>query len=203
MERRTKEIGIRKAIGASVASITGLLVREFMILIAVSNVIAMPVAFLITENILKYGFVYKRATIDMGIFLNESNNNKFDENRFYNGTSLPQLILIKNSHGNNFVHFSVTSNLVGGFAVKCDNNTIENATIDCNGTGTGINISGTNTNTTIRNITISNCEYGIVLQGNVSNSTIRDNIIHNNSVYGLYMEDVLGIFPFENHIKLC
>jgi putative ABC transport system permease protein len=42
--RRTKEIGIRKVLGASVAGITGLLVRDFLKLVFVAIVIASPVA---------------------------------------------------------------------------------------------------------------------------------------------------------------
>ncbi|MCU0645445.1 MAG: ABC transporter permease [bacterium] len=44
-ERRTKEIGIRKVLGASVPSIINLLSREFIILIAISNLIAWPLAY--------------------------------------------------------------------------------------------------------------------------------------------------------------
>lgn len=43
-ERRTKEIGVRKVLGASVASITGLLTRDFLKLVLVAIVIATPVA---------------------------------------------------------------------------------------------------------------------------------------------------------------
>ncbi|MBA7661266.1 hypothetical protein ES703_69281 [subsurface metagenome] len=43
-ERRTKEIGIRKVLGASVQQIVGMLSREFVILVLVANVLAWPVA---------------------------------------------------------------------------------------------------------------------------------------------------------------
>ncbi|WP_229238618.1 FtsX-like permease family protein [Dyadobacter sp. Leaf189] len=43
-ENRVKEIGVRKVLGASVMSITALLSREFMLLVLISIVIAIPVA---------------------------------------------------------------------------------------------------------------------------------------------------------------
>lgn len=43
-ERRTKEIGIRKVLGASVQELAGLLSREFVQLVALSCIIAFPVA---------------------------------------------------------------------------------------------------------------------------------------------------------------
>ena len=44
-ERRTKEIGVRKVLGASVAGITGLLAKDFLKLVIVSVAIASPVAY--------------------------------------------------------------------------------------------------------------------------------------------------------------
>lgn len=44
-ERRTKEIGIRKVLGASVPGIISLLSKEFIILVAISNIIAWPLAY--------------------------------------------------------------------------------------------------------------------------------------------------------------
>jgi len=44
-ERRTKEIGIRKVLGASVATLWRLLSREFVILVLISLVLAMPAAY--------------------------------------------------------------------------------------------------------------------------------------------------------------
>jgi ABC-type antimicrobial peptide transport system permease subunit len=43
-ERRTKEIGIRKVLGASVAGLTGLLAKEFLQLVTISCAIAFPFA---------------------------------------------------------------------------------------------------------------------------------------------------------------
>jgi len=44
-ERRTKEIGIRKVLGASVASVTSLLSKDFLQLVILSCLIAFPVAY--------------------------------------------------------------------------------------------------------------------------------------------------------------
>jgi len=44
-ERRTKEIGIRKVLGASVAGITGLLAKDFLKLVVLAILIASPIAY--------------------------------------------------------------------------------------------------------------------------------------------------------------
>jgi putative ABC transport system permease protein len=49
-ERRTKEIGVRKVLGASVLKLTSLLSRDFLLLVLVSCVIAFPIAGLIMHN---------------------------------------------------------------------------------------------------------------------------------------------------------
>ena len=43
-EQRTREIGIRKVLGASVSGITGLLSKDFLKLVIIANVIALPMA---------------------------------------------------------------------------------------------------------------------------------------------------------------
>jgi putative ABC transport system permease protein len=52
-ERRTREIGIRKVLGASVPQITLLLCREFFLLVLLANVLIWPVAYWVLDNWLK------------------------------------------------------------------------------------------------------------------------------------------------------
>jgi putative ABC transport system permease protein len=64
---RTKEIGVRKVLGASVANIILLLSKDFTKLILISFVLASPLAWYIMENWLQ-GFAY-RIELGIGIFL--------------------------------------------------------------------------------------------------------------------------------------
>ena len=57
-ERRTKEIGIRKVMGASVKDIVWLLTSDFTKLVLLANVIAWPVAYVLMSTWLNR-FVYK------------------------------------------------------------------------------------------------------------------------------------------------
>jgi putative ABC transport system permease protein len=66
-ERRTKEIGIRKVLGASVTGIAGLLSREFIKLVLIASVIAFPVAWW-TMNKWLQGFAY-RINISWWVFV--------------------------------------------------------------------------------------------------------------------------------------
>ena len=65
--QRTKEIGIRKVLGASVSHIIYLLAKEFMLLVCISFVIAVPVA-LFTMNTWLQDYAY-RITINWWVFL--------------------------------------------------------------------------------------------------------------------------------------
>ena len=65
--RRTKEIGIRKVLGASQAQILSLLSREFVLYIALSNLIAFPIAYYATNQWLQT-FAY-RTELGIGAFL--------------------------------------------------------------------------------------------------------------------------------------
>jgi putative ABC transport system permease protein len=49
-EQRTKEIGIRRALGSSINSIISLMAKEFLWLLLISNVIAWPVTYYFTTN---------------------------------------------------------------------------------------------------------------------------------------------------------
>jgi putative ABC transport system permease protein len=57
-QRRIKEIGVRKVLGASVRGIVGLLAREFLAPVALATLIAFPVAGWAMDKWL-YGFVYR------------------------------------------------------------------------------------------------------------------------------------------------
>jgi putative ABC transport system permease protein len=66
-EKRIKEIGIRKVLGASVAGITGLLTKDFIRLVLLASFIAFPVAWWIMSSWLK-NYQY-RIEISPWIFL--------------------------------------------------------------------------------------------------------------------------------------
>jgi ABC-type antimicrobial peptide transport system permease subunit len=59
-QRRTKEIGIRKVLGASVTDIAGMLSKEFGKLVVIATVIASPLAWLIMNSWLQ-NFTYRTA----------------------------------------------------------------------------------------------------------------------------------------------
>lgn len=65
-EQRTKEIGVRKVMGASVLNLWGMLSKDFVVLVAVSLLLAMPVAYyFMTGWLEKYEY---RTTIAWWIF---------------------------------------------------------------------------------------------------------------------------------------
>ena len=66
-ERRTKEIGIRKVLGASVSGLVKLLSKEFLVLVCLANIIAWPVAFFVMNQWLQQ-FAY-RVGWGMNVFL--------------------------------------------------------------------------------------------------------------------------------------
>jgi ABC-type antimicrobial peptide transport system permease subunit len=66
-EQRTKEIGIRKVLGASVSQVWLLLSKDFIILVLISCVIASPIAFYFLQQWLQ-GYYY-RITIGPWVFI--------------------------------------------------------------------------------------------------------------------------------------
>jgi putative ABC transport system permease protein len=65
-EQRTKEIGIRKVVGASMASVAALLSKDFVKLVLVANLVAWPIAWYAMNRWLQ-GFAY-RVEIGWWIF---------------------------------------------------------------------------------------------------------------------------------------
>jgi putative ABC transport system permease protein len=66
-EQRTKEIGIRKVLGASAVEVIGLLLKEFAKWIVAANLIAWPLAYFAMRKWLE-GFAF-RTGIGIGVFL--------------------------------------------------------------------------------------------------------------------------------------
>jgi putative ABC transport system permease protein len=66
-EQRTKEIGIRKVLGASAGEVTGLLLKEFAKWILAANIIAWPLAYFAMHRWLE-GFAY-RTGMGLAVFL--------------------------------------------------------------------------------------------------------------------------------------
>ena len=66
-EQKTKEIGIRKVLGATVGNIVRLLSKEFLELVLLANLIAWPVSYYIMHNWLG-NFAY-RTNINIGTFV--------------------------------------------------------------------------------------------------------------------------------------
>jgi len=67
INKRLKEIGIRKILGASVNQIAALIVYQFAVLVFISNCLALPLSYHIMSRWLQ-GFAF-RINLSAGIFL--------------------------------------------------------------------------------------------------------------------------------------
>jgi putative ABC transport system permease protein len=67
VERKRKEIGVRKVLGASVGSITTLLSKEFVVLVCIAIMIASPIAWWVMNKWLE-DFAY-RININWSVFV--------------------------------------------------------------------------------------------------------------------------------------
>ena len=67
IRQRTKEIGIRKALGASVTNIVSYLIADFLKLLIIANFLAWPAAYIIMNYWLQ-NFPY-RIDIQIGVFI--------------------------------------------------------------------------------------------------------------------------------------
>ncbi len=66
-EQRTKEMGIRKVLGATGQNIIVIMSTEFVKLVVISNILAWPVAYFVTDRLLEM-FAYK-ADVGISVFL--------------------------------------------------------------------------------------------------------------------------------------
>jgi len=64
IQKRTKEIGIRKVLGSSVAGITSLFLKDFLGVVIIAGVVACPLAYYLMQNWLN-DYAYK---IDMSVY---------------------------------------------------------------------------------------------------------------------------------------
>jgi len=68
VERRIKEISIRKVLGASVTGIIRMLIKDFIKWVIIANIIAMPISYLLMNRIIRFFYAYP-MTIGADIFI--------------------------------------------------------------------------------------------------------------------------------------
>jgi putative ABC transport system permease protein len=69
VDRRKKEVGIRKVLGASVSGIFGLISREFIMLVALANILGILLGSWIVQRLFAMMISYNRISTDAGVFL--------------------------------------------------------------------------------------------------------------------------------------
>ena len=69
VQRKTKEIGIRKTLGASITSIVRLLVREFFLLVIIADTIGMTLGYFICNRLFQYRLPDFRIPIGAHVFI--------------------------------------------------------------------------------------------------------------------------------------
>ncbi len=67
VERKSKEIAVRKVLGASVSGVTFLFIQEFIVLLLIASVISWPVTYYFLDSWIE-NFVY-RTTLGLGAFI--------------------------------------------------------------------------------------------------------------------------------------
>ena len=67
INKREKEVGVRKVLGASIANISALFIKEFIVILGISILIACPLVYLLMKQWLA-NYAY-RITIDFNPFL--------------------------------------------------------------------------------------------------------------------------------------
>lgn len=67
VKKRRKEVGIRKVLGSSISQITSLLLREYILLVLIANMITFPFAYYVSQHWLD-GFAY-HISLHIGYFV--------------------------------------------------------------------------------------------------------------------------------------
>ena len=69
VERRTREVGIRKVLGAPIEGIIRLLMSEFLVLILLANLIAWPCTYFLLGKFFEYAWTYTNTEISLLHFI--------------------------------------------------------------------------------------------------------------------------------------